>query len=64
MTESEMSQTVVWRNIQCDQYEQQGIGLGLVIAQLFVETYGGDLNIQSQFGKSTTLGVILPQTLS
>ncbi len=41
-------------------YEQQGSGLGLAIVNCLVELYGGQLTVQSIFGKSTTITVILP----
>ncbi|GAK58019.1 response regulator receiver sensor signal transduction histidine kinase [Candidatus Vecturithrix granuli] len=40
-------------------YEQQGMGLGLCIARLLTELYGGKLNITSQQGQGTTVQLIL-----
>ena len=40
--------------------EQQGLGLGLVIAQRLTELHGGTLDIQSEHGASTTVIVKLP----
>jgi two-component system, sensor histidine kinase and response regulator len=41
-------------------YEQQGSGLGLVIAKRLVELHNGQLAIESLPGKQTTVRVTLP----
>ena len=41
--------------------EQQGLGLGLVIARRLTELHGGTLSIQSQRGAATTVVVKLPK---
>ena len=41
-------------------YEQQGLGLGLIIAKRLTELYGGTLTIQSGLNSRTTVGVTLP----
>ncbi|HEY4723428.1 MAG TPA: ATP-binding protein, partial [Anaerolineae bacterium] len=42
-------------------YEQQGTGLGLVLAQQLAEIYEGELSIDSKPGGPTTVRVILPE---
>ncbi|WP_413172797.1 response regulator [Anabaena azotica] len=42
-------------------YEQQGSGLGLIIAKRLVELYGGQFNIESIPGKQTIVHIMLPQ---
>jgi two-component system sensor histidine kinase/response regulator len=41
-------------------YEQQGSGLGLIIAQRLAELHGGSLAIESKIGTGTTVTVKLP----
>ena len=40
--------------------EQQGSGLGLVIAKSLAELHGGSLRVQSRLGAGTDVTVILP----
>lgn len=41
-------------------YEQQGMGLGLVIAQTLLEFYGGNIEVQSQENFGTNLCISIP----
>lgn len=41
-------------------YEQQGMGMGLALARLVVEVYGGTLTIESEPQKGTRVSVTLP----
>lgn len=42
-------------------YEQQGLGLGLVIVKRLVELYGGQFFIQSEVGQGTEIAIALPK---
>lgn len=42
-------------------YEQQGLGLGLILARRLTQLHGGLLNVQSELGVGTTVKVQLPQ---
>lgn len=44
-------------------YEQQGAGLGLVIARKLTEIYGGHLAINSEERKGTTVTITLPKAV-
>ncbi|HLV37769.1 MAG TPA: ATP-binding protein, partial [Spirillospora sp.] len=41
-------------------YEQQGLGLGLVIVRRLAELHGGQMEIKSTVGKGTNVSVYLP----
>jgi len=41
-------------------YEQQGSGLGLTVARRLTELHGGTLDIQSEYGKGTTVIATIP----
>ena len=43
-------------------HEQQGLGLGLIIAKRLTEVHGGSLSIESTSGQGTTVVVRLPQS--
>ena len=41
-------------------HEQQGVGLGLILARKFAEVYSGQLTIESVPEQGTTVTVMLP----
>jgi two-component system, sensor histidine kinase and response regulator len=41
-------------------YEQQGLGLGLILAKRLVELYSGELTIISELGQGTSITIELP----
>ena len=45
-------------------YEQQGAGLGLIIAKRLAALHGGDLTIESNPGEQTTVQLLLPLAAS
>jgi two-component system, sensor histidine kinase and response regulator len=49
-----------FEQIDRDQHEQQGLGLGLSLAKRIIEIHGGTLRIQSQQGQGTCVIVLLP----
>ena len=44
-------------------YEQQGSGLGLMVVTGLAKLHGGSLKIESEYGHSTTVSLVLPQAL-
>ena len=60
MTEDQLKQ--IGPNIQFERrlHEQQGVGLGLVIARKLVELYEGDFEIKSRPGQGTLVTILLP----
>jgi len=46
--------------IDREKYEQQGMGIGLSLANLIIQAHGGDLGIQSQVDVGTRVSIDLP----
>lgn len=60
MTASQIANFGAYLQFERKLYEQQGSGLGLVIAKRLVELYGGELTIESIPGQQTTVHIALP----
>ena len=62
MTAEHIARIGAYMQFQRKVQEQQGLGLGLIIAKRLAELHGGTLAIQSQLGEGTTVTVKLPGT--
>ncbi len=60
MTAEQIASLGAYMQFERRLYEQQGAGLGLAIVKRLVELYGGEFQIQSQPGATTTVTVNLP----
>jgi DNA-binding response OmpR family regulator len=60
MTPEQVESVGAYMQFERALHEQQGLGLGLVIAQRLTELYNGKLDIQSAVDQGTTVSVRLP----
>lgn len=60
MDAEEIQQIGAFRQFNRTIYEQQGVGLGLIVSKRLVELHGGQFIIDSQLGQGTTLDISLP----
>lgn len=60
MTVKQLRQLGLFQQHDRKQFEQQGLGLGLMLANKIVQRLGGDLAIDSEAGRGTTIRVRLP----
>lgn len=60
MSEEQIANIGAYMQFDRQQYEQQGMGLGLVIARTLVEFYGGTINVQSQEKLGTKMAIAIP----
>ena len=60
MTAQQIAAVGAYMQFERRLHEQQGAGLGLIIAKRLAEVYGGELSIESQSGQGTTAHVTLP----
>lgn len=64
MTSQHLSQIGAYMQFERKFYEQQGSGLGLILARRLTELYGGSLAITSQINQGTTITIMLPRSKS
>ena len=60
MTQEQIDNIGAYRQFERQIYEQQGVGLGLVIAKRLVEIHDGEFNITSEINNGTTVSFTLP----
>lgn len=59
MTQEQIDSIGAYMQFERREYEQQGLGLGIIIAQLLTQLEGGLLSIDSQIDKGTTVSLVL-----
>lgn len=60
MSPKQLQQLGVFQQHDRKTHEQQGLGLGLVLVRRILDRAGGELHIESEAGKGTTVRVCLP----
>jgi two-component system sensor histidine kinase/response regulator len=60
MAENQIKDIQAFMQFDRERYEQQGLGLGLMIAKRLIEIHSGKLQILSGLGNGTTVSIILP----
>jgi CheY-like chemotaxis protein/anti-sigma regulatory factor (Ser/Thr protein kinase) len=63
MTSEQIAQIGAYMQFERKLYEQQGSGLGLIIAKRMTELYGGQFDIQSTPNEKTTISICLQLNL-
>jgi two-component system, sensor histidine kinase and response regulator len=61
MTQEQIKNIGAYVQFERKMYEQQGSGLGLLIAKRLVELHGGEFSIESIYNKQTIMRIVLPQ---
>ena len=59
MTTEQISNIGIYMQFDRKIYEQQGMGLGLIIAKKLTELHGGYFEIRSKLGESTVITINL-----
>ena len=62
MTHEQVQDVEAYMQFERDYYEQQGTGLGLIIARLIAQVYGGELLIESAMDAGTTVTLTMPES--
>ena len=60
MTPDQIESIGAYNQFRRDVYEQQGVGLGLVISKMLTELHDGKFTIDSEVGAKTAITVVLP----
>ncbi len=60
MTADQIESIGAYNQFRRDVYEQQGVGLGLVISKMLTELHDGKFTIDSEVGAQTAITVVLP----
>jgi two-component system, sensor histidine kinase and response regulator len=61
MTAAQITKVGAYMQFERKLYEQQGSGLGLILAKRLTELYGGELTIYSTLGERTLVRVVFPK---
>jgi two-component system sensor histidine kinase/response regulator len=60
MSEDQIKKIHMFMQFDREQYEQQGLGLGLMIAKRLTEIHGGNIRVSSIQGNGTTISLSFP----
>ncbi len=60
MSQEQIANIGAYMQFERQLYEQQGMGLGLILARTLVEFYGGTINVQSQEKLGTKMAIVIP----
>jgi len=60
MSKEQIADIGAYMQFDRQRYEQQGMGLGLVIARTLIEFYGGTIKVQSQEKLGTKMAIVIP----